>query len=291
MYNLNTVFPTRQIYLDSRYGTEVNNHNTDIIFKLNEMIEVPKHITILMSLVDLEIPLTYYIINDTNNTLNVKFDDGSDDELITLINGDYDGIEIAQHFWEQSTFESVKYNTRRNKLIFIHTKSFTLDYETSLCFEKIGFDYKDHVSIYDEALERYYVQSDHMVMLSSLSSIYIHSPSVTTNNISMKKGGVKDNIIEKIPVDTPSGSVLIWRNLTNHKTMIIEKVINSLEIKLTDENDNLLDLNAINVHWSATIQLDFVRLNNTGLKLMQPMKPKEPTVDKPKPKKKKKNKK
>jgi hypothetical protein len=104
----------------------------------------------------------------------------------------------------------------------------------------------------------------------------------------MKKGGSKDNIIEKIPVDTPSGSVLIWRNLTNHKTMIIEKTINNIEIKITDENDTLLDLNATNIHWSATLQLDFVRLQNNGFKLIGDGKKDKPLDNKPKKKKKKK---
>ena len=285
MYNLNTQIPARQLYLDSRYGSQIDNHNTDVKFYLNEMIHVPKDITILISLVDLEIPLTYYVINDTNNILNLVYDDGQE-ELITLINGDYDGLEMANHLWEQSTFDSVVYNTKRNKLIFIHTKPFTFDYETSTCFEKIGFEDKDHLSTYDSELLRYYVESDYMVMLSSLSSLFVHSPSITTNNISMKNGGGKDNIISKIPVDVPSGSVLVWRNLTNHKTMVIEKVINAIEIKITDENDILLDLNGKNIHWSATIQFDFIRLNNNMFKFMtnNPL----PIVDKPKRKKKKK---
>ena len=287
MYNLNTQLPSRQLYLDSRYGTQVNNYNTDIKFHLNEMIDVPKDITILISLVDLEIPLTYYVINNSNNLLNLVYDDNNE-ELITLINGDYDGIELANHLWEQSTFESVVYNTKRNKLIFIHTKPFTFDYETSTCFEKIGFDYIDHVSTYDSTLSKYYVESDHMVMLSSLSSLFIHSPSITTNNISMKNKGGKDNIITKIPVDVPSGSVLIWKNLSNHKTMIIEKVINSIEIKITDENDNILDLNANNIHWSATIQFDFIRLSNSGFRLMTNKQIIPKPISKPKKKKKKK---
>lgn len=82
------------------------------------------------------------------------------------------------------------------------------------------------------------------------------------------KNSTRDNIISKIPVDVPSGSVLIWRNLTNHKTMINEKTINEIEIKITDENDDLLDLNAKNVHWTCTIQLDFIRLTNAGFNIM-----------------------
>ena len=40
MYTLNTQLPSRQLYLDSRYGSEVDGHNTDIKFDLNQMIEV-----------------------------------------------------------------------------------------------------------------------------------------------------------------------------------------------------------------------------------------------------------
>ena len=107
----------------------------------------------------------------------------------------------------------------------------------------------------------------------------------------MKNKGGKDNIITKIPVDVPSGSVLIWKNLSNHKTMIIEKVINSIEIKITDENDNILDLNANNIHWSATIQFDFIRLSNSGFRLMTNKQIIPKPISKPKKKKKKKQKK
>ena len=47
-----------------------------------------------------------------------------------------------------------------------------------------------------------------------------------------------------------------------------EKCEFMLHIKITDENDDLLDLNAINVHWTCTIQLDFIRLTNAGYNIM-----------------------
>ena len=50
--------------------------------------------------------------------------------------------------------------------------------------------------------------------------------------------------------------------------MINEKTINEIEIKITDQNDDLLDLNAKNVHWTATVQFDFIRLSNAGYNIM-----------------------
>ena len=110
-------------------------------------------------------------------------------------------------------------------------------------------------------------------MVSSISSIYIHCPTFTTFNISSKEGGHTD-VIQKIPVNSHVNNILVWENVHNFKSKISEKNVTDIEIILTDENNNPIEI-PDNCHWTGTIQLDFINkpkfllfdgLNKTKLK-------------------------
>ena len=255
MYNLNTNIPTIQIYLDSRYGDIIDDKNTNVNFTFSDFLDVPDDVTVLLSVQDVEIPLTNYVINDTNNKLVIQFLDGIEEEIY-ITNGDYDGLELKTEIFNLSSFTHVDYNTKTNKLTFIHVQDFIINYEKSTCFNIIGFDYKDHTTTYENGV--YYIRSDHMVDLSGLSTLYIHCPNISTSNISAREGGFTD-VILKIPVNCNSGNVLTWTNTNNFKSKINEKVLNNFIIRITDEDNKVLDLNGLNIHWTMTLQLDFIK--------------------------------
>lgn len=50
---LNPQYPSLQVYLDSRYGEVIENHNKDIKFHLKDTIHINHEVNMLMSIVDL----------------------------------------------------------------------------------------------------------------------------------------------------------------------------------------------------------------------------------------------
>jgi len=253
MYNLNTPYPSIQIYLDSRQATITKNMNTDVIFHFNDKISIPENIDILLSIQDFEIPLGLYNINTNNNKLIIDYNNGDQEEIV-IDPGIYSACSLVSYFnnniLSESNLTDCFYNEAKNFIFFVSNQSFTIN--NSILGEIINIDetltYEDNLYYYGSYLN-----------LSSISNIYIHCPTLHTNNLSSFKNG-KCDTIQKIPVNNHINNILVWENIHNFKTKISEKSISDIEIRLTDEYDNLIEL-PNNIHWTSTIQLDFIYKN------------------------------
>jgi hypothetical protein len=67
----------------------------------------------------------------------------------------------------------------------------------------------------------------------------------------------ESNIICSIPVDKPPFSMITYINHNNLKYNLFNNVISSMRLRLTDQNNNLIDLNGCN--FSCTIQLEIIK--------------------------------
>jgi len=249
MYNLNTQYPSIQIYLDSRNPTTKKSNNSDLIFHFNDKIQVPENIQILLSVQDFEMPLCFYNINSNNNKLVIEYDSGLI-ETIIIDEGIYSACSLVTYIesiLSQSSLIECYYVENKNYFYLVSNQNFNisnsqlgeiLNLNNSITFEDNKYYYGSYIN------------------LTFISSVYIHCPTFQTNNLSSKKKGRCDTI-QKIPVNNHINNILIWENKSNFKSKISEKVISDIEILLTDENDDILTLQD-NCHWTATLQIDFI---------------------------------
>ena len=67
----------------------------------------------------------------------------------------------------------------------------------------------------------------------------------------------ESNIICSIPIDKPPFSMITYQNHNNLKYNLFNTSIRNLNLRLTDQNNNLIDLNGC--HWSISIQIEVVK--------------------------------
>jgi hypothetical protein len=122
----------------------------------------------------------------------------------------------------------------------------------SSCLELIGFS-----SLADIYSNNKTLTSNTNVNLQSVQCICIRS-NMQTNSIT---SGNQNNVstLASIPISNQPYTTIAFINQTNHKVNLYNNNLNTINIKLLDQNGNVIDLNGL--HWSMTLQLDILRFN------------------------------
>ena len=236
-----------QIHLNSKSAT-MSNGLSDCYFYINT-IEVPSDYQINISVISSAIPYSFYCINNLNNILNYKV--GSVISTITFTKGNYNITQWLSYLQSLSLPFTITLNKIINKFTFTSTSAFTL-LQSSTCFELLGLlnQSQDYVSN-----SSFIINSNACINLQSIQVLYINSnfisKSVNVSNVN------KATTICTIPISTPPYSLITYANGNNYKVNIFQNSFNLINIKICDQNNNIIDLN--NCHWSLTLQIDVIK--------------------------------
>lgn len=248
-YNLDARLQTQEIYLDSQYATvnNTNGKNSNVYFFLNAPISVPNDHDIVLRIDNFVLPISFFVINNETNTLVVN----SVSYIIPV--GNYNAIDLKTEMDALLPTITVSFDENNNKFTFTSASPFTLN-SSSTCFRKIGFsENTNHVAVL-VGLD-YVLTSDFVCNLAGTSLVYIDIPNLTTKNISSKNGGGYTSIVKSVVVDVPYGAILTYTNNTNSAVVLKEKYISFFQIRLLDDQYQLLDLN--NQNFTLTFELFF----------------------------------
>jgi len=93
-------------------------------------------------------------------------------------------------------------------------------------------------------------------MNDDIHGLYLRT-SLTTDGTLNAETGIFSNILSRIPINTnPGGVIFHVPSNSSHKLQISMPNIKSIGVKLTDDQNNLIDLNGLN--WQLSVQIDFV---------------------------------
>lgn len=236
-----------QIHLNSKDADKFNGLTSDCEFFL-PLIEVPSQHTLYISVQHAVIPYSFYNINALNNLLVYSYDDIIFNVIIPY--GNYSAYDLLETLRNSLTMPNLKYDIITNKYIFINdTHEFSF-LSTSTCFGLIGFNQGVTYNSVGKILI-----SSNCINLQSKHCICIQS-NLNTGSINNTNKN-ENNIICSIPIDKQPFSVINYQNHNNLKYNLFNSSINNLNLKLTDQNNNLIDLNGC--HWSISIQLEVVK--------------------------------
>lgn len=235
-----------QITLNSKFATNyINGSRSNCEFYLPQ-IEIPIQHHIYISVHSANIPYSFYNIDSTNNTLIYVI--SSISTTITITPGNYNAIQLAAYLQSLMPNFRVTYNSITNKFTFLNTTyNFAFD-TSSKCFSILGFSNTNVTSILKS------LTSDKCVNMQSKQCINIMS-NFATGNIS--SFDMKSNkMLCCIPLNTQPYSNIIYENPSNFRSNLYTNVISYLNIMITDQENNVLDLNGLD--WSLVLQLDII---------------------------------
>ena len=235
---------SNQINLSSNSATIKNNsYNSVMIFNLLTMKKEKNILYNQVSLIHAQIPVSYYTINENNNLFVLST--GS----YTLINGNYNATSFKTMFLNLlgSSF-SMSLDVSTGKYTLSCTSSYTI-LSTTTCYKILGLE-KNKSYVVSSSLTFPYPCN-----FLGVNRIKIKSGCFKTNNLDSNSNGHSD-LLATIPVNVSQYSLINYINHTNFKNIITNEDINMIDISITDEEDNILNFNGIDVH--LTIQIDSI---------------------------------
>ena len=280
MSNLNTIIQPKSstvLHIRSKDATQVlDGFNTDFNLNLKNPIIVANDEELHISLMSCEIPYSFYNISSdlNNNTLYYA------ETLLTFTNQDY-SIDDVVDFFNNDTGFSAKFTTtydrQKNKIKFtnISASSQILQFANSTINKVIGYDDTGKQSDITVAAGDF-SESPFVCNLATVHSLLIKANIGQANVISTISGN--SSILQKVSVDVNTNGI-IYLNQQDFRQVSISQapIIDHIEFKITDQNNNLLQLNNVNFELSVIFQI-FPKYNsNTQRDIVAP----QPTINVP----------
>ena len=91
-----------------------------------------------------------------------------------------------------------------------------------------------------------------------MSRLKIKSNVLKTDNLDCFSKG-HSNLLATIPVNSASYGLIVFNNLVGFKNILLNTSIDFIDITITDELDNIINFNGIDIY--ITLQIDTVREN------------------------------
>jgi len=249
------VVETLQIYLNSKYANRFNASTSDIDFYFSP-ISIPSQYDIHLSVQSAQIPYSFYNINNRNNTLNFYRNNQPNMTSVSIPIGNYTVTTLVSTLNTQLTSYNftVTYQVITNKLLFTNTNTFIFDGSSSI-LPILGF-YNSIGSLVSTSNSPYSLTSNAVVNLQTQQCVNICTNFCTSNINSIN--GQQSTILASIPINSPPYGTINYSNysLTN-KVNLYSNLFSSINIKLLDQDNNLIDLNYQN--YSLTLQFDIVK--------------------------------
>eukprot|EP01045_Picozoa_sp_COSAG04_P019259 COSAG04_NODE_1855_length_5385_cov_4.796443_5_plen_320_part_00 len=259
--------PARMMYLDSSDATHLTPLTSHYTYSFKDAVETGKGEGMLVSLSNASIPYSFYNIREgVNDRLYLDFGSGEAFGLVTP--GNYNSTALAAEVVRVALDKGV-------------TLTATFDKTT----QKYSFASSSHTvklfATHDDALaQELGLPSDTVLVVTkddpavvapnvadlngSVHAIYVRTNLATRSVMESQTGGVSD-ILAKIDINTdPGGVITLDPNQVSHESLIHTAGVKSIEVRLTDERNRLLDLNGL--HSQLGVRFRFV-----NIKLSEPV--------------------
>lgn len=241
---------TRLIVLSSANASQLNGTlKSELLYDFKSLlVEDPTIIHVTCGVVNAQIPVSFYTVNEYNNVLDTSIG------VITITKGNYTSAslikELKAQFLALSYTMVITINSVTGKLTFTGTNNFT--FTASSSFVILGFDGT--------------ITSTANVLTAPfpLNLLGIQQIKVTSNALacynSSSSGLGETNLLGVIQNTAPPFGMILYNNL-NSFGILKNTRVSQLDIQLTDETNQFIDFN--NIDFTLTIQMTIFRKVNT----------------------------
>jgi hypothetical protein len=241
-----------QIYLNSRYATEVVGNNIANCIYYLPVIEIPDGHSIYLSLQNATIPYSFYSISAVDNTfswglvagpVNTYYIEPGNYNITQLI----DVIQTAM-----GTGYTITYSPITSKLLITHSSSDFIIYAATFN-HIIGFSKTTNTTSTANLL-----YSRDCVNLNQIRALNIEI-NFPTYNVNVAQP-YNQNILATIPVYVAPFSIITYQNPNNFRTNLYVNKLDQIQIRILDNESRLVDMNGI--QYQMTLQLDCVKFTD-----------------------------
>ena len=242
---------TRQFSISSKNSNN-DSYKSDVTISLPDLHFNEKDITnVLFSVDHCELCNSYYIVNENNNDIvinnikySVEFGNYNVNNFITTLL-----LVIPSGF-------TITYNNIINKLTFNYTSNFTINASNINCTMNniIGLGIIDLTSVSNTLILPYVVNFLPLPRINFRSNFFKFNNFSTTDN--------STDIFLSLQNNAAPIAVVYYVNQTNTQFIINDLNITTININVTDDNNNLINFNNINWYMTFTIKVEYKDLND-----------------------------
>lgn len=258
--NINLIQPLRTniLHIRSKETAEIDNLNTNFSVTLKNAIAVNENEIVHVTLTSLELPYSFYNISSAlNNNVLVYENSIGVKTTLTLLSQDYSITQLVNYLNADTGFSTVfttSYNKQRMKITFINKdiEARFIYFSESNINKLIGWE--DTQIDIDIPVDLVGIESSGVINMASVHSLFIRS-NLSTGNIQSSRNG-NSTILQKVSVDRNSGGIIYFNQNDQQQVSVLNpQVISTIEIRITDQNDNTIDLNNVNYEMSFLFEI------------------------------------
>jgi hypothetical protein len=240
-----------QIYLNSSlvdlYLNGTSKSNVTFFFK--DVLRMQRNtIETRLSVVSAEFPISWYLINQTNNNIIITI--GGITTSYSFPIGNYN-VNTFISMWN-TTFGNnwaITYNKLTNIFQFSYSGG-QFTFNSSSLMSVIGFPKSTDYTSSGNVLTALYPFNFY-----GIPRINIRSSTFNLKNVDSNERG-QTRTIASVPVNSSYGNKIFYTNYTHYKSIIKNDNLQSINIEIQDDNYNYINFN--NVDWTITLQVDVV---------------------------------
>lgn len=244
-----------QIHFCSKNANSTQNGNKGecSYYLPNSGISSQNHLYI--SVQSASIPYNFYQVNSSNNQLYYVVDEIP--YIVVVPEGNYNVYNFVAALNSYMAGFNITYNGKNGKLTFTNTdnKNFIImGGSLSPMYSLLGFS----SSKYSIISTSYKAIADYPINLLSTTCVCVY--------VDFRTGGYNvaepkvQQLLCSIPIDVAPFGLITYRNTTNYRCNTFTNSIDHIELRLTDQSGNVLQMN--NADWSITFQVDVIDFVN-----------------------------
>lgn len=266
---MNTILDKRIIALTSKSGTLLNSSlKSNVFFQFTNLFNKDPSVAYAeVGVVSAEIPVSFYTINETNNSFVSNLIEGGVGSIIktnTLPVGNYTANTLITQFLATlaSSYSAQTSDPLVSLTINRSNGKLTLTWVAPVAFNQITFStspfmtllgYVGNIELDPINLTRI---ATYPLNLLGINKVYLSTNNLLTYNYDSGKQGFS-NILATIEVDAPPYAIILYKNQTNTYNILRNDDVNSFTIELKDDVGNFIDFN--NIDWNITLALNIYR--------------------------------
>ena len=227
--------------------------NTNFSVDLQDPIKTNILEEVHIQMMSAEIPFSFYNISDNLNNTILKYDTN---QTLTFTTQDYSIFELINFCNADINFSAIfttSYDEQKNKISFLNKTGIThtIDLQLSTINKVIGFNETDTQRT---VLAGSTLTSDYVCNLATIHSIFIKSSMATGNVLSTRAGN--STTLQKISIDVNTGGI-IYLNQSDFRQISVSQVniIDQITFSITDQNDQLIQMNNVNFELSFLFEI------------------------------------
>jgi hypothetical protein len=281
---MNLIKDQRLINLNSKNARKKNGtKNSNCIFDFNNVLDNTETDIAYaeIGLISAEIPVSFYIINELNDTLTMSVGGVSND--IQIDDGNYTGNNFISQWTSKITtaftnIQTTTLSSTTGKLSIQNTGAqsiFLNKLGNNGLWELMGFD---GATTTVEITAGSTFELPFLLNLLGVNKLMLNSYALATYNLDSANGGYS-NTFFSLDVNVPSYGLLQYKNNSQTYSILRTESIDNIDIEILDQDLNVIDFN--NQDWLLTLVINIYRyipaMSNVGFRdaFMKQIEPKE----------------